>query len=55
MSKENEAFEKDAMLHKLQEERDRYKKAYHILMEHWYHIPDEDKKDIDKRLDEINL
>jgi len=32
-----------------------YKKAYNILMDYWDSLPDEEKKDIDKRLKECGL
>ena len=32
-----------------------YKKAYNILMDYWDSIPDEEKKDADKRLNRLGL
>lgn len=32
-----------------------YRKAYHILMDYWGNLPDEDKPEIDKRLKEVGL
>ena len=32
-----------------------YEKAYHILMEYWDSMPDDQKDDIDKRLKEVGL
>jgi hypothetical protein len=33
----------------------RWEKAYHILMEYWDSMPDEEKEDIDRRLTEIGV
>jgi hypothetical protein len=35
--------------------RSNYKKAFGILMDYWESLPDEEKKDIDKRLKECGL
>ena len=33
----------------------RYKKAYHILMEHFDSLPDDVKEDVNKKLNELSL
>ena len=38
-----------------EEERNRYKEAYNILMEYWDSLPDEEKPRIDERLKKLNL
>ena len=52
---EKEMFEKDALLHKLQDDRDRYKQAYDILMDYWDLLPEEALQDIHKELAKIGL
>ena len=49
------SFNKDALLHKLQDERDRYKRAYNILMEYWDSLPDHNKQEISRDLKELEL
>ena len=36
-------------------ELERYKKAYHILMDYFDSIPDEEKEEVDKKLKELDL
>mgnify|MGYP001257127270 FL=1 len=49
------SFNKDALLHKLQDDKDRYKQAYDILMDYWDLLPEEALQDIHKELDKIGL
>jgi len=49
------SFNKDALLHKTQDERDRYRQAYDILMDYWDLLPEEALQDIHKKLAEIGL
>ena len=52
---EKQRFEKDALLHKLQDERDKYKQAYDILMDYWDLLPEEALQGIHKELAKIGL
>ena len=49
------SFNKDALLHKLQEDRDRYSQAYDILMDYWDLLPEEALPEIHKELAKIGL
>ena len=49
------SFNKDVLLHNLQDERDRYKQAYDILMDYWDLLPEEALQDIHKELANIGL
>ena len=49
------SFNKDALLHKLQDDRDRYKQAYDILMDYWDLLPEEALQEIHKELAKIGL
>ena len=49
------SFNKDALLHKTQDELDRYKQAYDILMAYWDWLPEEALQDIHKELAKIGL
>jgi len=35
--------------------RDRYKKAFHVCMEHWNKLPYDIQNEINKKLEELNL
>ena len=37
------------------EENDNYKKAYNLFMEYFDYLPDEDKENLDKQLNELGL
>jgi len=37
----------------LEEEENKYEKAYNLLMEYWDSIPDEDKEELDKELTKL--
>jgi hypothetical protein len=39
----------------LGDDDDRYRKAYDILMEYWDCIPDEEKPEVDRKLNELGL
>lgn len=45
----------DSMLHKTQDELDKYKQAYDILMDYWDCLPEEALQKIHKELKEIGL
>ena len=47
--------DKDALLHKTQDELDRYKQAYDILIDYWDLLPEEALQDIHKELAKIGL
>ena len=50
------SFNKDALLHKLQDENEKYKQAYNILMDYWDVVyTDEEQKYIHKQLKEFGL
>tara|TARA_Y100001973_G_C5145418_1_gene305167 strand:- start:526 stop:678 length:153 start_codon:yes stop_codon:yes gene_type:complete len=49
------SFNKDALLHKTQDELDRYKQAYDILMDYYNYLHHNDRVDIDKKLNKIGL
>lgn len=36
-------------------ELERYKKAYYILMEYWDSIPDEEKEEVNNKLNKLEL
>ena len=40
---------------KSERKKPNYKKAYNILLEYWDSIADEEKEDLNKRLEEIGL
>jgi len=42
-------------INKLKTENKNLWKAYNILMDYWDSLPDEDKQDIDKQLNKLNL
>ena len=52
---DEKGLDKDSLLHKLQDERDRYRQAYDILMDYWDLLPEEALKDIHKELAKIGL
>jgi len=39
----------------LQSQLDRYKKGYDILMEYWDSIPDEEKEEVHRRLNNLGI
>ena len=45
----------EELVKKLAYDSDRYKGGYHILMEYFDSIPDDDKQDVDKKLMKLNL
>jgi hypothetical protein len=45
----------EELVKKLAYDLDRYKGGYHIMMEYFDSIPDDDKQDIDKKLMKLNL
>jgi len=45
----------EELVKKLAYDLDRYKGGYHILMEYFDSIPDDDKQDVDKKLMKLNL
>ena len=49
------SFNKDALLHKTQDELDRYKQAYDILMDYWDLLPEEALQEIHNELAKIGL
>ena len=49
------SFNRDALLHKTQDELDRYKQAYDILMAYCDWLPEEALQDIHKELAKIGL
>ena len=49
------SFNKDALLHKTQDELDKYRKGFNVLMQYWDSLPDESKPKIDKELAKIGL
>ena len=52
---EIDAFEKEEMLHRLQNDLERYKKAYGMFMDYFDYIPDEAKPELHKRLEKMGL
>ena len=49
------SFNKDALIHKLQDELDKYKEAYGMFMDCFDYLPDEDKPELSKRLEKLGL
>lgn len=45
----------EKLVDKLAKDLDRYKSGYHILMEYFDSIPDDDKQGVDKKLMKLNL
>ena len=45
----------EKLVNKLAQDLDRYKEAYYVLSGYFDSIPDDDKKDFDKRLMKLNL